>query len=107
MRTIPGNPFIVCDNYVTSEKNKWKILIKECDSKMLFFNASTIYIGVCKPDIVKRMSYSHLNEGGRGTYMIGSNGWAYHHTDPVLDRQDIVVIFSLFRDSHSGRETKS
>jgi hypothetical protein len=92
---------------VTNEKNKWKILIKECDSKMLFFNASTIYVGVCKPEIVKRMSYSHLNEGGRGTYMIGSNGWSYHHTDPVLDRQDIVVIFNSFRDSHSARETKS
>jgi hypothetical protein len=93
LRTVPGNPFIVCDNYISQEHNKWKIIIKECDSKMVFFNASTIYLGVCKPEIVKRMAYSHLNEGGRGTYMIGSNGWSYHHTDHALDRQDIVVFF--------------
>lgn len=71
------------------------IHIKECDSKMVFFNASTIYIGVCRPDIVKRMAFCKVNEGGRGTYLIGSNGWSYHHTDPSLDRQDIVVNLYL------------
>lgn len=67
---------------------------------MVFFNASTIYIGVCRPDIVKRMAYCKVAEGGRGTYLIGSNGWSYHHTDPSLDRQDIVVIFILNSGIH-------
>lgn len=74
---------------------------------MVFFNASTIYIGICRPDIVKRMAYSKVNEGGRGTYLIGSNGWSYHHTDPALDRQDIVVTFcSISRGSPSEKEIK-
>lgn len=60
---------------------------------MVFFNASTIYVGVCKPDTAKRMNYAGLSEGGRGTYLIGSNGWSYHHTNSVFDRQDIVVTF--------------
>lgn len=74
---------------------------------MVFFNASTIYIGVCRPDIVKRMAYSKVNEGGRGTYLIGSNGWSYHHTDPSLDRQDIVVTYLFYsRVSLSARVTR-
>lgn len=50
------------------------------DSKAIFFDSTTVFLGVCSANIVKSFGYRKVNEFGKGSYMISSQGWAYHST---------------------------
>jgi hypothetical protein len=50
-------------------------------SKAIFFDATVILLGICSSNIVKSYGFRKVNEYGKGTYMISSDGWAYHSTN--------------------------
>jgi hypothetical protein len=56
-----------------------------------FFPDTTIMLGVCHPTIVKAAGLRRINQLGKGAYLIGSTGWAYHHSLSQFDRKNVVV----------------
>lgn len=63
----------------------------------IFFPDTTIMIGVCIPSIVKAAGFRRISEINKGSFLIGSTGWTYHHSHADYDRKNIVVIFKLCR----------
>jgi hypothetical protein len=51
------------------------------DSKAFFFQSTTIILGVCNEEIVKIAGMRKINEQSKGSYLISSAGWSYHHKD--------------------------
>ncbi len=45
---------------------------------------------------VKIVGMRRISEIGKGAYMIGSSGWAYHHKNPKYDRKDVVVTYVFY-----------
>jgi hypothetical protein len=60
------------------------------EKTIIFFAATTIFIGVCNPSIVKSFGLRRINEASKGAYLIGSSGWSYHHKNADFDRRDNV-----------------
>lgn len=50
-------------------------------SKAIFFDSTVIFVGICNVNTVKSYGFRKVNEYGKGTYMISSQGWAYHSSD--------------------------
>lgn len=71
-----------------------------------FFPDTTIMLGVCLPAIVKAGGLRRINQPGKGGYLIGSTGWAYHHSLSQFDRKNIVVRMWLDRGGGSRRGTR-
>jgi hypothetical protein len=50
-------------------------------SKAIFFDATVVFVGICGSSIVRSCGFRKVNEYGKGTYLISSQGWAYHSTN--------------------------
>jgi hypothetical protein len=75
-------------------------------SVAFIFQITAIFLGVCNPDTVKVAGMRKINELSKGSYLVSSAGWSYHHKDLKYDRKDNVVLSFLFRASPSARETR-
>ncbi len=51
------------------------------ESKAIFFNSTVVYLGICNVNSVKSFGYRKVSEFGKGSYLISSEGYAYHSTD--------------------------
>lgn len=70
----------------------------------IFFPDTTIMIGVCIPNIVKAAGFRRISEINKGSFLIGSTGWTYHHSNLDYDRKNSVVIIRLYRVGALGKE---
>jgi hypothetical protein len=83
---------VILNSKVTNQA-KYTFEIVKLAHTAFFFPDTTIFIGVCLPQVVKNAGLRRINQSGKGAYLIGSTGWSYHHKLPQYDRKNIVVIF--------------
>lgn len=96
---------MILNSKVTNQA-KYTFEIVKLAHTAFFFPDTTIFIGVCLPQVVKNAGLRRINQSGKGAYLIGSTGWSYHHKLPQYDRKNIVVIFILHRVGGLQRKTE-
>lgn len=78
---MPSKPVAMTANSIVVNHNKFGIEILKMESKAFFFQNTTIFVGVCNEEIVKIAGMRKINEQSKGSYLISSAGWSYHHKD--------------------------
>ena len=61
----------------TKLQNKVTLCIKKLQKTAFFFDASTIYIGVCLPKLARQHNYANFPQHSLCSYMINSKGKAF------------------------------
>ena len=88
---MPSKPVAMTTNGLVVNHNKFGFEIIKMDSKAFVFQCTTIFLGVCDEEIVKIAGMRKINEQSKGSYLISSAGWSYHHKDDNYNRTDNVV----------------
>lgn len=91
MHSVPSKPAVIATRSISESHNLIGFEVVRMPSMALFFQCTTIFLGICNPDTVKVAGLRKINELSKGSYLISSAGWSYHHRDTNFDRKDNVV----------------
>lgn len=93
---VPKRPAILVSQPLSPKNNEVMFKITKMSKNLMFWNATTVYLGVCVPEIAETFSYLNLCTPSKGGYFISSGGRCYHSKLPEFDDAKGPVFSQIF-----------
>jgi hypothetical protein len=61
VRAVPSKPVVVGSEYISQVHNQFGFQIMKMNSKAIFFDSTTVFVGICVANIVKSLGYRKVN----------------------------------------------
>ena len=60
-RSVPSRPFALSEEFISQVHSKFGVEVLKMNSRAIFFDCTTVYVGVCNANLAKSLGYRKIN----------------------------------------------